>query len=86
MTTDGIMQGLGSMSGLLIIISIITVGMIMAIRNKKAKFKEGRNKPKPETQQKVESQPERQPESNTEQKTNDVDSLLEKLKEDVKQE
>ena len=84
MTTDGIMQGLGSMSGLLVIISIITVGMIMAIRNKKSKFNEGRNKPK--TQQKVESQSERQPESHTEQKTNDVDSLLEKLKEDVEKE
>ena len=55
MTTDGIMQGLGSMSGLLIIISIITVGMIMAIRNKKAKFKEGRNKPKPETKKYLKS-------------------------------
>ena len=86
MATDGIIQGLGSMSGLLVIISIITVGMIMAIRNKRAKFKEGRNKSKPETQQKVEPQPERQSESSIEQKPNDVDSLLKKLKEDVEKE
>ena len=41
-------EGLGSMSAMLIMISIIVIGALMAIRNKKAKFKEGRNKPSTE--------------------------------------
>ncbi len=66
-------EGLGSMSAMLIMISIIVIGALMAIRNKKAKFKEGRNKSKSEPTERVESKKE----------SSDVGSQLDQLKKDV---
>ena len=66
-------EGLGSMSAMLIMISIIVIGALMAIRNKKAKFKEGRNKSKSEPTERVE--PKEEP--------SDVGSQLDQLKKDV---
>tara|TARA_B100000929_G_C15333221_1_gene361458 strand:+ start:188 stop:427 length:240 start_codon:yes stop_codon:yes gene_type:complete len=70
-------SGIGSMSGMLIIISIIAIGAVMAVRNKIANKKRRRTQATTETQTET-SQP--QPEQSTEQ--TDVDSLLDKLKED----
>lgn len=70
-------EGLGSMSAMLIMISIIVIGALMAIRNKKAKFKEGRNK-------RVSSEPTERVEPKKE--SSDVDSQLDQLKKDVKDE
>tara|TARA_B100000470_G_scaffold218365_1_gene203740 strand:+ start:258 stop:476 length:219 start_codon:yes stop_codon:yes gene_type:complete len=66
-------EGLGSMSAMLIMISIIVIGALMAIRNKKAKFKEGRNKPSTEPTERVEPKKE----------SSDVGSQLDQLKKDV---
>ena len=69
-----IMQGLGSMSAMLIIISIIAIGAVMALRNKMANKKlrrsqmEARDDPRPER---------------TEQPESDVNKELDDLKKDV---
>ena len=69
-----ITDGLGSMSAMLIIISIIAIGAIMAVRNKMANKKlrrsqmEAREDPRPER---------------TEQPESDVNKALDDLKKDV---
>jgi len=72
-----IMQGLGSMSAMLIIISIIAIGAVMALRNKMANKKlrrsqmeQPREDPRPET-------------SEPEQSSTDVDKILDDMKKDV---
>ena len=70
------LEELGSMSVMLIMISIITIGALMAIRNKKSQFKEGRNKPKTEPTERVEPKEE----------SSDVGSQLDQLKRDVNDE
>ena len=69
-----ITDGLGSMSAMLIMISIIAIGAIMAVRNKMANKKlrrsqmEAREDPRPER---------------TEQPESDVNKALDDLKKDV---
>ena len=71
-----ITDGLGSMSAMLIMISIIAIGAIMAVRNKMANKKlrrsqmEAREDPRPET-------------SEPEQSSTDVDKILDDMKKDV---
>ena len=70
-------SGLGSMSGMLIIISVIAIGAVMAVRNKLVNKRRRRTQveSKPVTEQ-----PTGQPKPDTE--STDVDSLLDQLKED----
>ena len=72
-----ITDGLGSMSAMLIIISIIAIGAVMALRNKMANKKlrlsqmeQPREDPRPET-------------SEPEQSSTDVDKILDDMKKDV---
>ena len=68
-------EGLGSMSAMLIIISIITIGAIMAVRNKtRAVSKKTESKPQPE------------PEPVTDTATTDIDDKIDQLKRDVQDE
>lgn len=69
-------EGLGSMSAMLIMISIIAIGALMAIRNKKSKFKEGRNKPRTEPTERIQQKEE----------PSDVGSQLDQLKRDINDE
>ena len=68
-------EGLGSMSAMLIIISIITIGAIMAVRNKtRGKI----------VKDAIEPEPESEPEPVT--ATTDIDDKLDQLKRDVQDE
>ena len=69
-------EGLGSMSAMLIIISIITIGAIMAVRNKT------RGKIVKDT---IEPEPKSEPEPVTDT-TTDIDDKLDQLKRDVQDE
>ena len=64
-------EGLGSMSAMLIIISIITIGAIMAVRNKTRA---------------VSKKPESKPEPVTDTATTDIDDKIDQLKRDVQDE
>ena len=69
-------EGLGSMSAMLIIISIITIGAIMAVRNKT----------RGTVSKKTESKPQPDPEPVTDTATTDIDDKLDQLKRDVQDE
>jgi|TARA_B100001245_G_scaffold149925_1_gene112120 hypothetical protein len=69
-------EGLGSMSAMLIIISIITIGAIMAVRNKT----------RGTVSKKTESKPQPEPEPVTDTATTDIDDKLDQLKRDVQDE
>ena len=69
-------EGLGSMSAMLVIISIITIGAIMAVRNKT------RGKIVKDT---IEPEPKSEPEPVTDT-TTDIDDKLDQLKRDVQDE
>lgn len=69
-------EGLGSMSAMLIIISIITIGAIMAVRNKtRGKI----------VKDAIEPEPKSEPEPVTDT-TTDIDDKLDQLKRDVQDE
>tara|TARA_Y100001947_G_scaffold11625_1_gene8888 strand:+ start:25 stop:246 length:222 start_codon:yes stop_codon:yes gene_type:complete len=69
-------EGLGSMSAMLVIISIITIGAIMAVRNKtRGKIVKDAIEPEPK--------PEPEPVTDT---TTDIDDKLDQLKRDVQDE
>ena len=70
-----IIEGLGSMSAMLIMISIIAIGAIMALRNKMANKKLRRSQME---QPREDPRPER-----TEQPESDVNKELDDLKKDV---
>ena len=79
---DDIASGLGSMSAMLIIISIVAIGAVMAVRNKMANKKRRRTQAaeepaKCETQSKPSSE---RPRTETE---TSVDSELDRLKKDM---
>ena len=69
-------EGLGSMSAMLVIISIITIGAIMAVRNKTLGT----------VSKKTESKPQPEPEPVTDTATTDIDDKLDQLKRDVQDE
>ncbi|SVC72332.1 uncharacterized protein METZ01_LOCUS325186 [marine metagenome] len=69
-------EGLGSMSAMLVIISIITIGAIMAVRNKtRGKI----------VKDAIEPEPKSEPEPVTDT-TTDIDDKLDQLKRDVQDE
>lgn len=69
-------EGLGSMSAMLVIISIITIGAIMAVRNKtRGTIAKDTIEPEPK--------PEPEPVTDT---TTDIDDKLDQLKRDVQDE
>ena len=68
-------EGLGSMSAMLVIISIITIGAIMAVRNKTRGKIVKNTEPEPK--------PEPEPVTDT---TTDIDDKLDQLKRDVQDE
>jgi len=80
MAMEEITSGLGSMSAMIIILSIVAIGAIMAVRNKIV------NKRRRRTQAEEPSKPATPSETrpNTESESKDVDSLLDQLKEDSK--
>ena len=74
-------SGLGSMSGMLIIISVIAIGAVMAVRNKivnkRRKRTEAEASSKPTSEKPTDTRP------NTESEGTDIDSQLDQLKKDV---
>ena len=69
-------EGLGSMSAMLVIISIITIGAIMAVRNKtRGKI----------VKDAIEPEPKSEPEAVTDT-TTDIDDKLDQLNRDVQDE
>ena len=79
MTMDEITSGLGSMSAMLIIISIVAIGAVMAIRNKVANKKRRRTQAAEEPTR-SESQ---KPSSERPKTETSVDSELDRLKKDL---
>ena len=70
-------EGLGSMAAMLVIISIITIGAIMAVRNKtRGKI----------VKDAIEPEPKSEPEPVTDTATTDIDDKLDQLKRDVQDE
>ena len=69
-------EGLGSMSAMLVIISIITIGAIMAVRNKT----------RGTVSKKTEAKPQPEPEPVTDTATTDIDDKLDQLKRHVQDE
>ena len=77
-----ITDGLGSMSAMLIIISIIAIGAVMAVRNKivnirRRRMQEESATSKPTSEKPTDTRP------NTESEGTDIDSQLDQLKKDV---
>ena len=82
MTMDDITSGLGSMSAMIIIMSIIAIGAVMALRNKLANKKRRRTQA---AKAQTSSEPQQQSSSErprTETETS-VDSELDRLKKDM---
>ena len=79
MTMDEITSGLGSMSAMLIIISIVVIGAVMALRNKVANKKRRRTQAAGEPTR-SESQ---KPSSERPKTETSVDSELDRLKKDM---
>ena len=77
---EEITSGLGSMSAMIIILSIVAIGAIMAVRNKIVNKR--RRRTQAEEPSKSVTPSETRP--NTESESKDVDSLLDQLKEDSK--
>lgn len=69
-------EGVGSMSAMLLIISIIAIGAIMAVKNKMSNRKQTRKVTETEGTEIPESEPE--PKKNT-----DIDSLIGDLEKDL---
>ena len=82
MTMDEIASGLGSMSAMLIIISIIAIGAVMAIRNKIVNKRRRRTQAAEEQQSQASSEPQ-QPSSERPTTETSVDSELDRLKKDL---
>ena len=80
---DEIASGLGSMSAMLIIISIIAIGAVMAIRNKIVNKRRRRTQAAEEQQSQASSEPQQQPSSERPTTETSVDSELDRLKKDM---
>ena len=83
MTMEEITSGLGSMSAMIIIMSIVAIGAVMALRNKIANKRRRRTQAE-ESSKPASKQPPTETRPNTESESKDVDSLLDQLKEDSK--
>ena len=78
-----ITDGLGSMSAMLIIISIIAIGAVMALRNKMANKRRRRTQAEEPATSKPTSEKPTDTRPNTESEGTDIDSQLDQLKKDV---
>ena len=79
-----ITDGLGSMSAMLIIISIIAIGAVMALRNKMVNKRRRRTQAEEPATSKPTSEKPTDTRPNTESEGTDIDSQLDQLKKDVK--
>ena len=80
MTTE-IVEGLGSMSAMLLIISLIVIGAVMAVKNKivNKRLRRSQVAETEKVSENAKSEPDQQPTESTQ----DVDKLLDNLKKDV---
>jgi len=83
MTMDEITSGLGSMSAMLIIISIVAIGAVMAIRNKIVNKRRRRTQAAEEPARSESHQQEPSSERPRTETETSVDSELDRLKKDM---